>query len=592
MRDGPGSEGQAEAATSGAGLREARRGLIAPWGGRLHDLRVADAERRAELRARAAGATSVVLSERSRGDLELLSTGAYAPLSGFLGAADHERVLAEMRLADGTLWPVPVSLPLAAPAAPGTPLALRDDEGELRALLTVEECFEVDPEDEARALWGDGASEHPLRAELLARGRWRASGVPEVLARVPTEPFAALRATPAEVRARLEALGSSRVVAFQTRNAMHRVHEWIAKTAQDDVGGTLLVHPTVGPSMADDADPCTRVRAIRALVRAHFDPARTVLATLALPMWMAGPREALFHALVRRNYGADHLVVGRDHAGPGRLPSGRPCFPPEAAAALVAAHAAESGVAAVPFGEVVYDAREERFARADDVAPGTPTRSISGTEVRERLATGRPLPAWFTRPEAAAALASSHPPPGGEGVCVWFTGLPAAGKSTLARALAARFEEGGRRATILDGDVVRALLSKGLGFSREDRDANVARIAYVASEVVRHGGVAIVAAVSPFEAAREAARVRVGTGRFVLVHLATPLAVCEARDGKGLYAAGRAGRRRGVTGLDDPYEAPRAPDLVLDASTASPDELLDRLAAWMAERALPSPPPS
>jgi sulfate adenylyltransferase len=570
---------------------ERGRGLIAPPGGRLVDLEVRDPSRRAELVGAAATARALVLSERSQCELELLATGAFSPLTGFLGRDDAERVLAGMRLANGTLWPMPVTLPAPEPIAVGTTLALRDAEGELLAVLTVTECYSLEPEREARALWGDGAADHPLRAELASRGPWRVAGALEVLRRPVAGPFARLRLTPAQTRERLLALGAERVVAFQTRNPMHAAHEWIVKTARSEIGGVLLIHPTVGPSMPDDVDAVTRVRAIRDLVRARFDASDTVLATVPLPMWMAGPREALHHAIVRRNYGADHLIVGRDHAGPGRRPDGRPFFPPAAARERVAGHAAETGVAAVSFDEVVYLADERRCERRERVPPGARTLALSGAEVRAHLDAGKPLPAWFTSPEVAKALAASRPPAASDGLCVWFTGLPASGKSTLSRALAARFEEQGRRVTLLDGDVVRTLLSKGLGFSRADRDANVARIAYVAAEVARHGGVAIVAAVSPFQAAREQARARVGADRFVLVHVATPLAVCEARDGKGLYAAARSGRVRGVTGLTDPYEPPPAPDLVLDGSKASPDALLETIVASLARRGLPSPGP-
>jgi sulfate adenylyltransferase len=565
------------------------RGLIAPQGGALPDLHVEDPSRRAALRELAAAAPTLLLSERSQCDLELLADGAYAPLTGFLGREDHARVLDEMRLTDGTLWPLPITLPISGARAPGTVLALRDAERELLAVLTVGETYAVDLEREMRALWGEAAPEHPLREEFVAQGPWRVAGRLEVLRRPSPGAFAELRRTPRELRTRLDALGAARVVAFQTRNPMHGAHEWITKAALEEVGGTLLLHPTVGPTMPDDVDTATRLRAIAALHHAHFDPSRSLLAALPLPMWMAGPREALHHALVRRNYGADHLIVGRDHAGPGRTRSGAPFFPPEASQDLVGRHAAETGVAPVRFGEVVYLEAQARYERAERVPPHTRTLSLSGTEVRAHLAAGRPLPTWFTRPETAAVLAARHGPAAREGVCVWFTGLPAAGKSTLARALGARFEEAGRPVTMLDGDVVRSLLSKGLGFSREDRDANVARIAFVAAEVVRHGGVAIVAAVSPYGAARREARTRVGPARFLLVHVATPLEVCEVRDGKGVYAAGRAGHAHGVTGLDDPYERPLSADLTVDAAACAPDTLLERVLEGLRARRLPAP---
>ena len=562
--------------------------LTPPYGGALPDLLVRDPSLAADVRARALRATNLVLGERALADLELLATGAYAPLRGFLGRDDTRRVLEEMRLSDGTLWPVPVTLPVPAPLDEGTVLALRDVDGELLALLRVEEAFHVDPDHEARALFGPAADEHPLQRELRSRGGHRVRGALEVVRLPGPGRYSRWQRTPGEVRAKLQSLGASRVVAFQTRNPMHRSHEWMARTAQAELDATLLVHPTVGPSLPGDVDPFTRLRAIEALVRARFDSGRTLLAALPLPMWMAGPREAVLHAIVRRNYGASHLVVGRDHAGPGRTRSGTPFFPPTAAQDAVAAHAEEIGVTPVPFGEVVYLADEDRNERVVRVPAGARTKTLSGTEVRDVLARGGRLDTWFARPEVASVLAEAGALTG-HGLCVWFTGLPAAGKSTLARALAAGFETAGRRVTLLDGDVVRRLLSKGLGFSREDRDANIARIAYVAAEVVRHGGIALVAAVSPYESARAAARERIGAGRFVLVHVDTPLATCEARDGKGVYAAGRAGIAHGVTGLDDPYERPATADLVLDAASSPPQDLLGKVIERLRARDLPAP---
>ena len=561
------------------------RGLLPPWGGVLPDLLVHDDAHRAELLARAARAPALTLDPRGLADFECLATGAYAPLRGFLGRADHAEVLASRRLADGRLWPMPVALPVpvGVALAHGQDVALRGPEQEILGLLTAVEVYDVSPAEVARALWGPRADEHPLRGVLEAQGTRRVGGTLHALRLPRPGPFADLRLPPAEVRRRLLALGAGPVVAFQTRNPLHRAHEWITKAAQRQVGGVLLVHPTVGPALPDGIDDVTRLRAIQALVAAHYDPRRTLLASVPLPMWLAGPREALFHALVRRNFGADHLIVGRDHAGPGRMRDGTSFFPPEAAQEAVAAHAHETGVDVVPFGDVVWLPAEQRFERAERVPAGAATESLSGTETRSLLASGRPLPTWLVRPETAALLAEAEGAWGRRGVCVWLTGLPASGKSTLAQALAAHLEERGRRVTLLDGDPVRALLSKGLGFSREDRDANVARLAFVAAEVVRHHGIAIVAAVSPYEAAREAARAAVGPARFLLVHLATALPVCEARDSKGLYARARRGEARGVTGIDDPYEPPRRPELSLDAGPAGPADLLRPLVARLRE---------
>lgn len=279
------------------------------------------------------------------------------------------------------------------------------------------------------------------------------------------------------------------MVAFQTRNPLHRAHEELTKRAVAAVDGVLLLHPVVGLTKPGDVDHFTRVRTYKALAGRYYDADRIVLALLPLAMRMAGPREALWHALIRRNFGASHLIVGRDHASPGLDSRGRPFYGPFDAQALVARHAEELGVAMVPFGEVVYLPDEARYEEADKVGAGRRTAALSGTQVRDDyLGAGRLLPDWFTRPEVAEILADTYPPRHKRGVCIWFTGLSGAGKSTTADVLTVRLQEAGRQVTVLDGDVVRTHLSKGLGFSKEDRDLNIRRIGFVAGEIVRHGG--------------------------------------------------------------------------------------------------------
>jgi sulfate adenylyltransferase len=287
---------------------------------------------------------------------------------------------------------------------------------------------------------------------------------------------------------------------------------------------------------------------------------------------MAGPREALWHAIIRRNYGASHFIVGRDHASPGIDSTGRPFYGPLDAQKLAMEHAREIGVEVMPFHEMVYVEESGEYEESTRIAPGTKTLSISGTQVRdEYLGAGRPLPEWFTRPEVAAILAETYPPRHKQGFCVWFTGLSGAGKSTTAEILVERLLEHGRQVTLLDGDVVRTHLSKGLGFSKEDRDANITRIGFVASEIVRHGGAVLCAAVSPYRATRDLVRQMVGSEKFIEVFVDTPLDVCESRDAKGMYAAARRGEVRNFTGIDDPYEAPLEPELTLDTTSATAD---------------------
>lgn len=558
--------------------------LIAPYGGTLVDLLASPAERR-EWAERAKSLPAWPLSTRALCDLELLATGAFSPLRTFMGEADYRRVLEQMRLADGTFFPMPITLPVpdAGGVRPGQDVVLRDARNEAVAVLTVEELFLRDP-DEARLVALTTDTRHPLVAEMAHWPRTCASGTLRVLGLPPHHDFTTLRHTPREVRRLLAARGSPRVVAFQTRNPIHRAHEWLTRKASADVDGTLLIHPVVGLTKPGDLDHFTRVRCYALLAERYYDPARTLLSLLPLAMRMAGPKEALWHALIRRNYGASHFIVGRDHASPGLDSAGRPFYGPFDAQALLATHQSELGITPVPLGEVVYLPDEDRYEETDRVPKGARTVSLSGTAVRAMLQAGEELPAWFTRPETAHILQETHPPLGRRGFCVWFTGLSGAGKTTIADVLTVLLLERGRSLTALDGDVVRTHLSKGLGFSREDRDTNILRIAFVASEVVRHHGVALVAAVSPYQATRDQARDLVGPDRFVLVHVATPLPVCEARDPKGLYARARRGEARGVTGIDDPYEPPSAPDLVLTTEGRTPDQNAREVLALLAAR--------
>jgi len=399
--------------------------------------------------------------------------------------------------------------------------------------------------------------------------------------------FRDLRMTPAETRERLAMFGHTNVVAFQTRNPLHRVHEELTKRAIADVDGVLLLHPVVGLTKPGDVDHFTRVRTYKALAGTHYDADRILLALLPLAMRMAGPREALWHALIRRNYGANHLIVGRDHASPGVDGQGRPFYGPYDAQVLVEKHSDELGVGVVPFRELVYLPDEGRYEEVSRVSQGARTASISGTQVRdEYLGNGLPLPEWFTRPEVAEILAESHPPLHRQGACIWFTGLSGAGKSTTADVLTVLLLEHGRQVTVLDGDVVRTHLSRGLGFSKEDRDLNIRRIGYVAAEIARHGGIVICAAVSPYRSTRNDVRSLMGKDRFIEVFVDTPLEVCEKRDIKGMYAKARLGEIKNFTGIDDPYEAPESSEITLDTVTHTPEENARRIVEYMIERGL------
>jgi sulfate adenylyltransferase len=564
------------------------RELLEPYGGLLINL-IAPREEQAELLALASSLPRIQLSERAVCDLELLATGAFSPLETFLNREDYERVLEEMRLAGGTLFPIPVTLTVnkEAPARLDAEVALVDSYNNLLAILRVEEIYDWDRLREAQLVCGTTDSRHPLVADMNSWGEACISGRLQVLQLPPRYDFKKLRLTPAEVRSKLERLGPKNVVAFQTRNPLHRAHEELTKRAMDAVDGALLLHPVVGLTMPGDIDHYTRVRSYAALTELYYDRERTLLALLPLAMRLAGPREALWHAIIRRNFGANFFIVGRDHASPGRDSAGRPFFPPYAAQDLLAEHAGEIGVTPLCFSEFLYLPGENRYEEAARVPAGVPAISLSGTEVREKyLQRARSLPDWFTRPEVAAILESAHPPLHQQGFCLWFTGLSGAGKTTTANILTVKLLEHGRQVTLLDGDVVRTNLSQGLGFSKEDRDVNIRRIGYVASEIVRHGGAIICAAVSPYRATRNQCRSLFGSNRFIEIFVDTPLEVCEARDAKGMYRLARAGKIKNFTGVDDPYEPPLSPEILIDGARRSAEENAEQIIAYLVEQKL------
>ena len=567
-------------------LHEQTELLISPYGDQLVNLMIPGEDREESLE-RASSLPRLQLSPRNICDLELLATGAFSPLDRFLGKDDYEHVVGEMRLASGKL----ISIPLTLSVTPqngirlDAELALTDQQNHLLAIMRVDEIYDWDLQTEAQQVYGTTDLRHPLVAEMHSWGRYNISGPVQMLALPRYYDFRALRLTPAEVRERLTALGHRNVVAFQTRNPLHRAHEELTVRAAQAVDGTLLLHPVVGLTKPGDIDHYTRVRSYSVLAERYYDRQRTLLALLPLAMRMGGPREALWHAIIRRNFGANHLIVGRDHASPGRDSQGKPFYGPYDAQELMTKHGEELGVRPLTFNEMVYLPEEDRYEESTRVPAGKRIASLSGTQVREQyLQSGVKLPSWFTRPEVASILAESHPPRHQHGFCIWFTGLSGAGKSTTADILAAMLLEYGRRVTVLDGDVVRTHLSRGLGFSKEDRDINIRRIGYVASEIVRHGGGVICAAVSPYRATRNECRAMVGNELFIEVFVDTPLEVCEERDPKGMYRQAREGKVKNFTGVDDPYEAPLEPEIVIDTVHFTAEENAEQILAYLLDQ--------
>lgn len=559
---------------------------IPPYGGNLVNL-VLSGDSRLEWISIANRLPSIQVSTRALCDIELLATGGFSPLKKFMDHADYERVIHEMRLSNGVLFPLPITLtadPNGLPAV-GERAALRDSSNNLIAVMDLEEVFHWDPTVESTLVLNTIDPRHPLVSEMTTWGRVCISGELRVLNLPHYYDFIDLRRTPAEVRQLLQAMGHENVVAFQTRNPMHRIHEELTKRAAESIGGSLLIHPVVGLTKPGDVDHYTRVRIYKTLVNKYYDKNRTLLSLLPLAMRLAGPREAVLHAIIRRNYGATHFIVGRDHAGPGKDGTGKPFYGPYDAQKMLEQYASELKVIPVPFQELVYLPDQKTYVEADQVPAGERIASISGTQVRDDyLGKGKLLPEWFTRKETSEILMSMYPTRHKQGFCIWFTGLSGSGKSTTADILTTLIMERGRQVTVLDGDVVRTHLSKGLGFSKEDRDINILRIGFVASEIVRHNGVAICAAVSPYRAARNEARKMVGENNFILVYVDTPIEVCEQRDSKGMYARARRGEIRGFTGVDDPYEPPVNPEITLDTVIINAEQNAHKIINHLVER--------
>ncbi len=553
-----------------------------PHGGELKILYLSSEQAERE-KKRALDFKSWDLTERQICDVELLLNGAFSPLDGFLKQADYESVLKDMRLDSGVLWPMPVTLDVseefAATVDIGETLVLRDREGVHIASLEVEEKWTPDKESEARAVFGAVDDTHPGVNYLFNRAHpvYLGGALAGVQAPIHYD-FKHLRYSPRELRDRFEKLGWRRVVAFQTRNPMHRAHQELTFRAAREAEANLLIHPVVGMTKPGDVDHFTRVRCYEHVLH-QYPEQTTALSLLPLAMRMAGPREALWHALIRKNYGCTHFIVGRDHAGPGKDRNGKDFYGPYDAQDLMVKFEDELGIAMVPFRAMVYVRERNQYVPVDQTGSDETVLEISGTEMRRRLREGLDVPDWFSFPAVISELRKTHPPRHEQGFTVFFTGLSGSGKSTIANALMIKLMEiGGRRITLLDGDIVRKNLSSELGFSKEHRDLNILRIGYVASEITKNGGIAICAPIAPYAATRRAVREMIEpVGGFVESYVATSLQVCERRDRKGLYAKARAGLIKEFTGISDPYDVPENPEISIDTEQLSPDLAAHRL---------------
>lgn len=530
-----------------------------------------------KLKAEAGNLPSWDLTPRQICDLELLMNGGFHPLKGFMGQADYDGVVANMRLANGALFPIPITLDVSEAFAdkvePGQDIALRDQEGVILAILSISDKWVPNKAVEAEKVFGADDLAHPAVNYLHNQAGKVYLGGPITGIQQPVHyDFKARRDTPNELRALFRKLGWRKVVAFQTRNPLHRAHQELTFRAAREAEANLLIHPVVGMTKPGDVDHFTRVRCYEAVLDKY--PAQTTaLSLLNLAMRMAGPREAVWHGIIRKNHGCTHMIVGRDHAGPGKNSAGKDFYDPYAAQELFAQHAKEIGIEMVDFKHMVYVQEKAQYYPANEIPEGSTVLDISGTELRRRLREGLDIPEWFSFPEVVAELRKTSPARSKQGFTVFFTGLSGSGKSTIANALMVKLMEmGGRPVTLLDGDVVRKHLSSELGFSKEHRDINIKRIGYVASEITKNGGIAICAPIAPYTATRRAVREMIESyGAFVEVHVATSIEECERRDRKGLYKLAREGKIKEFTGISDPYEAPTAAELVVDTENVDVD---------------------
>ena len=542
-----------------------------------------------ELKNESLNYKSWVLNERQICDLEMILNGSFAPLNCFLKRDDYESVLSSMRLNNGNLWPIPINLDVneefSRKINPGDKLTLKDKEGFSIAIIDIEDIWNPDLKKECMSVYGTTDNTHPGVDYLLNHSNpIYVGGKIRAISKPNHYDYREIRHDPKSLKKKFKELGWSNIVAFQTRNPLHKAHVEMTLRAIDELDAKLLIHPVVGMTKPGDVDHYTRVRCYKHVLSKYPDD-KAFLSLIPLAMRMAGPREALWHAIIRKNYGCSHFIVGRDHAGPGLDSNGKPFYSPYAAQEILNQYEQEIGIKMIPFKFLVYLPNEDCYKPIDEIPEGTNYKTVSGTELRNLLDKGKEIPNWFTYNEVANELQKSHPPASKRGFTVFFTGLSGSGKSTLANGLLVKLlQEGSRPVSLLDGDIVRTHLSSELGFSKEHRSINVRRIGYVASEITKNGGIAICAPIAPYEKDREYNRRLISKlGGYIEIHISTSLEKCEERDVKGLYKLAREGKLKEFTGISDPYENPSNAELVIDSSGIAPEKLVDKIYSYIKE---------
>ena len=523
------------------------------------------------------------LSDRQICDLELILNGGFEPLNGFLGKRDFESVINDLRLENGVLWPIPITLDVSIEFAEllsnGDSITLKDKEGFSLAIMEILDIWEPDRDKEATLVFGTNDDKHPGVNYLLNESNPIYIGGNLKCIDLPHHyDYKNLRHSPKALKKKFQEMGWNKIVAFQTRNPLHRAHVEMTLKAIKELDANLLIHPVVGMTKPGDVDHYTRVRCYNHVLDRYPDNS-AILSLLPLAMRMGGPREALLHAIIRKNYGCTHLIVGRDHAGPGNDRNGKPFYGPYDAQNIIEKYKDEIGIQMVPFKFLVYLPDQDSYKPIDEVPDGVNYKTISGSELRKHLDEGTNVPEWFTYKEVAKELQRSNSPKEKRGFTIFFTGLSGSGKSTLANGLMVKLlENGSRPVTLLDGDIVRTHLSSELGFSKEHRSLNVRRIGFVASEITKNKGIAICAPIAPYKKDRRSNRDLISKlGGYIEIHVSTSIEKCEERDAKGLYKLAREGVIKEFTGISHPYEAPENAEIVIDSSGIKPEKLVDKI---------------
>ncbi|MGI8419075.1 MAG: bifunctional sulfate adenylyltransferase/adenylylsulfate kinase [Candidatus Levyibacteriota bacterium] len=557
-------------------------------GGLLKPLVITESSKRQKLLEQFETALRITLTQRQLCDLELLLNGGFSPLEGFMDENTYQSVVNDARLTDGTVWPIPIVLDVddISNYKEGTILLLCDAYNEPYALFTITSIYQPDKKKEAKKVYDTTDTDHfGVRQLFDATGKYYLGGKIEGLKEIPHYDFTDFRLTPTELRKVFKKFGWEKVIGFQTRNPLHRAHYTLIKDAAKTYEAKILLHPSVGQTKDGDIDYITRTRCYIHLYNNYMQDFG-MLSLLPLAMRMAGPREAVLHAIIRKNYGCTHFIVGRDHASPGKDRLGKPYYGEYDAHDFLKSCEKELAITPVLFKEMVYVKEKKQYLPINKVNKKHTILKISGTQVRERLLNNEPLPDWLSFPEIIDELRENAGRKKKKGVTIFFTGLPSSGKSTLAKMLLYKLTEiQEREISLLDGDVIRSNLSKGLGFSREDRYTNITRLGFVANEITKHKGIAICAAIAPYADARTYNRNLISpNGHYIEIYLSTPLEVCIKRDVKGLYRKAKKNKLKGMTGIDDPYETPTNPAITINTAKKTPKECINQIISYLIEK--------